>query len=289
MARSRAGAVAVIRRGLVTVAGTAVRQPSRQASVDAAVVVGADPGADDVGRGARKLDDVLTELASRGAVPVVAGRRCLDAGASTGGFTQVLLARGARQVIAVDVGHHQLVDRVRQDARVVDLSGTTIRGLRPRDVSGPVDLLVADLSFISLTLVMGDLVRLVRPAGELLLLVKPQFEVGRARLRRGGVVREPTDRIAAVQAVMRAGQMHGLLPRAVRPSRYPGARGNVEYFVWCGVPGDGGVPHDMTPDGSGEASNDAYQPVSRPCVESGVLRAAALEDAIQAAVREGPT
>ena len=262
LARARGQADELIRAGRVHVDGRPATKGSLQVTGSSAVTV--DPGdrPSYVGRGALKLADVLDDLAaSLGAGPVVAGRRCLDAGASTGGFTQVLLERGAATVVAVDVGQGQLAQLLVDDDRVVDRSGTTVRGLRPEEVGGQVDLLVADLSFISVSVVLGDLVGLVRRGGDLLVLVKPQFEVGRERLGTGGVVRDAARRVEAVVSVARAAaDAHGLAVRAVRASRWPGPSGNVEYFVWLSRPAPGEqVP---TPD---------------------------LAAAVEQAVREGPT
>ena len=146
----------------------------------------------------------------------MAGRRCVDVGASTGGFTQVLLAHGATRVVAVDVGHGQLVPEVADDPRVAERSGTTVRGLTADDLGGPADLVVADLSFISLTLVLGDLAGLLAAEGDLVVLVKPQFEVGRGRLNRQGVVTDPKDRTRALEQVVDAVGDHGLHVHGIR-------------------------------------------------------------------------
>ncbi len=237
LARARGQADELVRAGRVVVDGRAARKASQQVDGASEIVVAAGETPDYVGRGARKLAGVLDDLATLGAAPAVRGRRCLDAGASTGGFTQVLLERGAQHVVAVDVGHGQLAATVRDDARVDDLEGTSVRGLAADQVGGPVDLLVGDLSFISVSVVLGDLVGLVRPGGDLLLLVKPQFEVGRERLGSGGVVRDVGRRVDAVVSVLRcAVDTHGLTARTVRASRWPGPSGNVEYFVWLTRP-----------------------------------------------------
>jgi 23S rRNA (cytidine1920-2'-O)/16S rRNA (cytidine1409-2'-O)-methyltransferase len=262
LARARGQAEEMVRAGRVSVDGRPATKPALRVPTTATIDVAAGAEPDWVGRGARKLDGLLDDLAhlddlasqraeddgatphgdattdprSAGGGPGVRGCRCLDAGASTGGFTQVLLDRGADEVVAVDVGHDQLAEVLRADPRVRELSGTSVRGLAPQDVGGPVDLLVGDLSFISLQVVLPDLARLVRPGGDLLLLVKPQFEVGRRRLGSGGVVRDPRLRAEAVQAVADAALDLGLLLRAVRASRWPGPSGNVEYFLWLTLP-----------------------------------------------------
>lgn len=184
-----------------------------------------------VGRAAHKLLAALDTWADHGLT--VAGRRCVDVGASTGGFTQVLLARGAQHVVAVDVGHGQLVAELASDPRVEDRSGTTVRGLRPDDVGGAADLVVADLSFISLALVLTDLAGLLTPRGDLVVLVKPQFEVGRARLGGSGVVTDAADRAAAVLRVVDAARAAGLHPRGLRASPVSGGTGNAEYLLWA--------------------------------------------------------
>lgn len=236
LARSRTQAERLLREGRVRLDGDPVTKASRRvrAGVELVVEAGAQP--DYVGRGALKLAGFLDDAVASGAAPHVAGRRCLDAGASTGGFTQVLLERGAREVLAVDVGHGQLAATLCTDRRVRDLHGTTVRGLDPSTLGGPVDLLVADLSFISLQVVLPDLVTLTNVGGDLLLLVKPQFEVGKARLGSGGVVRDPQLRAMAVLDVVHAGQELALSCRGVRASRWPGPSGNVEYFVWFAAP-----------------------------------------------------
>jgi 23S rRNA (cytidine1920-2'-O)/16S rRNA (cytidine1409-2'-O)-methyltransferase len=179
-----------------------------------------------VSRAAHKLAGALDDLGL--AVP----GRALDAGASTGGFTQVLLERGCRQVIAVDVGTDQLAERLRDDPRVRSLPQTNLRGLTLAHLDGmPVDLVVADVSFISLTLLIAPLVGVTAPAGELLLLVKPQFEVGRERLGPSGVVRDERLRRQAVAGVVAAAEEHDWTAAAVIPSRIPGASGNTELFV----------------------------------------------------------
>ena len=163
----------------------------------------------------------------------MAGRRCLDAGASTGGFTDVLLEAGAAEVVAVDVGYGQLDLRLRQDPRVRVLDRTNVRTLEAAQVGGPVDLTVADLSFISLRLVLPVLARLTRDDGDLVLLVKPQFEAGREAVGRGGVVRDPAARSAAVRAVAEAGQSAGS-GSAGSARRPPGPAGNLELFLHLG-------------------------------------------------------
>jgi 23S rRNA (cytidine1920-2'-O)/16S rRNA (cytidine1409-2'-O)-methyltransferase len=183
---------------------------------------------DFVSRGGHKLAgalDVFTEV-------VVEGRKCLDAGASTGGFTDVLLRRGAALVVAVDVGYGQLAWELRQDARVKILDRTNIRHLTGEMVGEEIELVVADLSFISLSLVLPALAAVSKPDADFVLMVKPQFEVGRERLGAGGVVRDPVLRKAAVLDVAESAYDVGLGTMGIAASPLPGPAGNVEYFLW---------------------------------------------------------
>lgn len=217
--------------GRVTVRGTVATKPATAVESDAPVVVRADiedPGW--ASRGAHKLLGALAAFEPMGLT--VAGRNCLDAGASTGGFTDVLLRRGATRVVAADVGRGLLDWRLRTDRRVVVLDRTNVRSLTPEAVGGPVDLVVADLSFISLALVLPALLECTVPDGDLVPMVKPQFEVGRARLGSGGVVRDPELRADAVLGVLAAAGRLGLRAHGVVASPLPGPAGNVEYFAW---------------------------------------------------------
>jgi 23S rRNA (cytidine1920-2'-O)/16S rRNA (cytidine1409-2'-O)-methyltransferase len=190
---------------------------------DAVLTAETDPY---VSRAAHKLLGALDDLGL-----VVAGR-ALDAGSSTGGFTQVLLERGCAPLYAVDVGTGQLAEPLRRDPRVVVHEQTNLRDLGLHHVGGePVDLTVADVSFISLTLLVAPLTAVTARSGQILLMVKPQFEVGRERLGRGGVVRSPELQREAVAAVVSAAGASGWYPHAVRPSRLPGPAGNREFFV----------------------------------------------------------
>lgn len=231
LARSREQAVQLVAAGRVSVAGQVASKPATQVELGAAVVVredDSDPGY--ASRGGHKLAGALAAFTPRGLA--VAGRRCLDAGASTGGFTDVLLRAGATRVVAVDVGYGLLAWSLRTDERVDVHERVNVRDLRPEAIGGPVDLVVADLSFISLALVLPALTACTVPDGDLVLMVKPQFEVGRERLGSGGVVRDPVLRAEAVRAVAEAAGGLGLGVHGVVASPLPGPSGNVEYFLW---------------------------------------------------------
>jgi 23S rRNA (cytidine1920-2'-O)/16S rRNA (cytidine1409-2'-O)-methyltransferase len=228
LARSREHASQLIADGRVTVRGTVAGKPATAVETDAAVVVrDVDNDPDWASRGAHKLIGALD------AFPIqVTGRRCLDAGASTGGFTDVLLRRGASHVVAADVGRGLLVWRLQTDDRVTVVDRTNVRALTPEQTGGPVDLVVADLSFISLRLVLPALLECMTEDADLLPMVKPQFEVGKERLGSGGVVRDPELRAGAVRSVLTSAAELGLRPHGVVASPLPGPSGNVEYFVW---------------------------------------------------------
>lgn len=227
LARSRTHARRIIEEGRARLDGRPAAKPSLPVPPGARLeVVEVPDGVEFASRAAHKLAGALDAL---GLDPD--GLRCLDAGASTGGFTDVLLRRGAARVLAVDIGHDQLVDHVREDPRVEVHDGTSVRDLTSELVGGAVDLLVADLSFISLRTVMTALAGVVRSGGELLLMVKPQFEVGRTALPRTGVVADPGAREEAVQAVADSAAEAGLRLEGVGPSALPGQDGNREYFL----------------------------------------------------------
>jgi len=229
LARSRTHAQSLIAAGHVLVDGAAVRRSSHDVSDDAVLTLA--EGADRyVSRGAYKLAGALDAFAPSGLD--VAGRACLDAGASTGGFTQVLLERGAASVLALDVGHDQLAATVAGDPRVTSREGVNVRYLEPPVPGEGVDLVVGDLSFISLTHVVAPLVAWLAPAGDMLLMVKPQFEVGAGRLGRGGVVTDPRAMADAVAGVAAAMVAAGLGIAGVSRSVMSGPRGTVEFFVW---------------------------------------------------------
>jgi 23S rRNA (cytidine1920-2'-O)/16S rRNA (cytidine1409-2'-O)-methyltransferase len=232
LARSRTQAAQLVEGGRVMVAGQVATKVATAIGPGDAVVVreAANAEPDYVSRGGHKLAGALSAFEPRGLQ--VSGRRCLDAGASTGGFTDVLLRAGAAVVVAVDVGYGQLAWSLRTDPRVVVVDRTNVRELTVAQVGEPVALVVGDLSFISLRLVLPALVAVSEPTADLVLMVKPQFEVGRERVGAGGVVRDPRLRAEAVRGVAVSAQALGLGVLGVVASPLPGPAGNVEYFLW---------------------------------------------------------
>lgn len=233
LARSRSHAHDLISTGNVLVDGRPILRPSHDVDDLTAVtlVEGIDPY---VSRAAHKLVGALEAFAPLGLA--VEGRRVVDAGASTGGFTQVLLERGVLHVTAIDVGHDQIARVVRDDPRVTVIEGVNVRDLEPTSPGSGADLVVADLSFISLTLVIAPLAAMAAHEADLVLLVKPQFEVGRRRLDKQGVVTSLRDRAGAVRKVCDTALHEGLEIVALRESVLPGPSGNVEFFLWIRRP-----------------------------------------------------
>ena len=228
---SREQARAAIAAGHVTVAGAPADKPARLVGPGDAVVVAA-PAARFVSRGGEKLDAALEHFGID-----VTARRVLDAGASTGGFTDCVLQRGAASVVAVDVGYGQLHERVRADPRVEVRERVNVRDLDPDDVD-PVDVVVADLSFISLRTVADRLLAAARPGADLILLVKPQFEAGRQAADHGrGVIRDPEVRADAAAAVADHLRRLGATIMGVMVSPLRGAGGNVELLLHAFAPG----------------------------------------------------
>jgi 23S rRNA (cytidine1920-2'-O)/16S rRNA (cytidine1409-2'-O)-methyltransferase len=231
LARSREHASELVAAGRVKVSGAVATKPATGVSTDLAILVTDDPTDPGyVSRGGHKLAGALAAFAPLGLT--VAGRRCLDAGASTGGFTDVLLRNDAAEVVAVDVGYGQLAWKLQQDERVRVHDRVNIRDLTLDLIGGPVDLVVGDLSFIGLGLVLDPLISVTAPDGDLALMVKPQFEVGKERLGKGGVVRDLSLRTEVVVAVAEAAARKGWGARAVVTSPLPGPSGNVEFFLW---------------------------------------------------------
>jgi 23S rRNA (cytidine1920-2'-O)/16S rRNA (cytidine1409-2'-O)-methyltransferase len=222
---SRERARAVILAGQVTVDGQVVSKAGAPVSAESRVEL-IQPDHPYVGRGGLKLAHALDTFAV-----AVEGREALDIGASTGGFTDVLLRRGAVRVVALDVGHGQLDWGIRNDPRVVVIEGRNARFLSPQDLPGPVDLVVIDVSFISLALILPQVPAALRAGADVIALVKPQFEAGRDEVGRKGVVRDPDVRVRAIERVTAGAAAVGLARVAMTPSPITGAEGNQEFLL----------------------------------------------------------
>ncbi|NDK92093.1 TlyA family RNA methyltransferase [Gordonia desulfuricans] len=289
LARSREQARELVDGGMVKVNGVVATKPATNVGKDTPIVLIDDAAKDDwASRGAHKLLGALEAFEPQGLT--VGGRRCLDAGASTGGFTDVLLRRDAREIVAVDVGYGQLIWRLQNDPRVDVHDRTNVRHLNAADIGGEVDLVVADLSFISLSLVLPAFVACVWPGADLVPMVKPQFEVGKERVGAGGVVRDPELRVAAVAKVVAEARRLGLQLRGVTASPLPGPSGNVEYFLWLRRPdGELSESEAIVSTGLGEGDDDHRADDHR---DPGVLDTAAVEPEtlamIRQAVADGP-
>ncbi|MCS6953779.1 MAG: TlyA family RNA methyltransferase [Bryobacterales bacterium] len=225
LAESREKAKALIVAGAVFVDGQRASKPSQLVALEAELSLAAR--APYVSRSGKKLEAALDFFR----IPVQ-GRVCLDVGASTGGFTDCLLQRGARRVYAVDVGKGQLDWRLRCDPRVVVREGINARYLRLEDIGEQVDLAVCDVSFISVTLILPAVAALLQPAGEMVILVKPQFEVGRGQVGKGGIVRDPALHRFACDRVERAVRALGYTASVIE-SPLPGAEGNKEFLLYA--------------------------------------------------------
>ena len=228
LAESRTKAQAMVMAGAVLANEQRISKPSDLIPTDAEIrVKGADdPASRYVGRGGLKLEAALRDFEVD-----VEDRVCLDVGASTGGFTDCLLQHGAGRVMAIDVGHNQIDWRLRTDPRVEVREGVNARYLKQEDFDTQFDLIVMDVSFISATKVLPALVPLLKHDGRLITLIKPQFEVGRGEVGKGGIVREPEKRARVVDEVNRAAEQLGLLARKVIESPVRGADGNVEFLA----------------------------------------------------------
>lgn len=257
IARSRDQAQTWIKEGRVQVSGFTATKPATVVEPEASIKVNTEDVDDWASRGAHKLLGAL-DVFERGGL-IVKRRKALDAGASTGGFTDVLLRAGANEVVAVDVGYGQLVWRLQNDDRVRVLDRTNIRNLTPEMMGGPAELMVGDLSFISLKLVLPALVECMVDGADMLPMVKPQFEVGKDRLGSGGVVRSSALRAEVTLDVAKYAQSLNLSVRGVTASPLPGPSGNVEYFLW------------LVKDGGEQQLDDA-----------------ALADLVDRAIKEGP-
>jgi 23S rRNA (cytidine1920-2'-O)/16S rRNA (cytidine1409-2'-O)-methyltransferase len=224
LAPSRERARSMIMAGQVTVDGQPVTKAGAQVD-DAAAIALLAPDHPYVGRGGLKLAHALDAFGIR-----VTGREALDIGASTGGFTDVLLQRGATRVVALDVGHGQIDWRLRNDPRVVTMEDFNARHLQPGDLPGPVDIVVIDVSFISLRQILPAVPPLLRPDADIVALVKPQFEAGRTEVRKG-VIRDPAVHARVVDEVAAAAAAIGLARVASTPSPITGQKGNVEFLL----------------------------------------------------------
>ena len=240
LARSRESAVELITAGKVLVNGIPATKAASQVDAQISITL-KDDQAEFVSRGGHKLAGALDHFSSL----EVAGKAALDAGASTGGFTDVLLKRGVKKVIAADVGYGQLAWQLQSDDRVKILDRVNVRSLTKEQVGEEIDLVVADLSFISLILVLPALIDVAKDEADFLIMVKPQFEVGKDRLGAGGVVRDATLRKEAVAAVADAAFALGLGCLGVVASPLPGPSGNVEYFLWLSKAGQALLEVDL--------------------------------------------
>ena len=226
LAPSREVAQRLIAANRVLVGGSVATKPSRQVEAGESVAV-TGPAERFVGRGAYKLDGALDEFSID-----VTGFRGVDAGSSTGGFTDCLLQRGAREVAAIDVGYGQLHERLRADPRVGSYERTNVRGLDPDEVGGAGDIVVADLSFISLRAVLDDLIGLTRPGGHIVTLIKPQFEAGREEASKGrGIIRDPAIWRRVLDEVLRAVIAKNAAIMGLMVSPITGTDGNVEFLL----------------------------------------------------------
>src|SRR3954452_20669565 len=235
---SRSRAAAAVMAGTVRIAGEPARKPGQMVSGDAEISV--DRGPDYVSRGGIKLANALDALGID-----VEGRRALDVGASTGGFTDVLLQRGAEAVVALDVAYGELHWRLRQDPRVSVIERSNARSLEPGDLPFRPDLVVADVSFISLTKVLPAVLACAAGRFDCLAMVKPQFEAGREKVGKGGVVRDAETRIETLVAVSASAQAAGWSVMGFAPSGLPGPSGNRETFAWIAEPGRDGALGDL--------------------------------------------
>ena len=268
LARSRQQAAELIGAGRVTINGMPAAKPATAVEMTAALAVEGAGERTWVSRGAHKLIGALEDFRID-----VAGRRCLDAGASTGGFTEVLLDRGAAEVVAVDVGYGQLAWSLRSDDRVRVIERTNVRELTPEAIGGAVDLVVADLSFISLSTVLPALTACAAPHADIVPMVKPQFEVGRSQVGAGGVVTDPGLRAGAVLAVAQRAAGLGWHTVAATASPLPGPSGNVEYFLRLRKHTDGAQTDGAQTDGA---------------LDGSALDGEALDAEVRRAIAQGP-
>lgn len=234
LAPTRSRAQQLIDSGVVLVNGTSKKVKASMNVSDADVISLADnvrSSGHYVSRGAIKLVHALELFIPQG-LPRPQGMKCLDIGASTGGFTQVLLEEGASQVVALDVGHGQLDTLIATDKRVIEMSGTNIRSVKLEDLPFSPQLTVSDVSFISLTYVIPVISRITLTGAHAVLLIKPQFEVGRAKLGKGAIVTREEYRVQAQDTVISCARENGFIVRGITPSAITGMHGNQEYLLW---------------------------------------------------------
>lgn len=227
---SRSKAQRLIADGKVSVNGVIERKASSKIIADDALA--ADLGEDYVSRGAYKLIGAFDVFASKGLVSA-RNLHCLDIGASTGGFCDVLLRRGAAQVIALDVGHGQLDPRIARDDRIIEMSGVNIRDVEADDLPYRPQMIVSDVSFISLTYVIPVIARIAAPCAQIVLLVKPQFEVGKGNLGKNGIVESEQLRKHALDTIIECARNNHLDVRGTEPSPIEGTHGNIEYLLYA--------------------------------------------------------
>ncbi|MDQ3677668.1 MAG: TlyA family RNA methyltransferase [Actinomycetota bacterium] len=237
---SRTRAAASVMAGEVRLGGDGARASKPGQLVDSDIAVAVDERPRFVSRGGIKLANALGQF---GIEPD--GRSALDVGACTGGFTDCLLQAGARHVVALDVAYGELDWRLRNDERVTVLERTNARGLKPGDLPYAPDLVVMDLSFISLTKVLPAVLAVAAPSHDVLAMIKPQFEIGRARVGKGGVVRDAVDRRTVLVGVASSARQLGACVLGFASSGLPGPKGNLESFVWLAEPGRAGTRDDL--------------------------------------------
>ena len=229
---TRTKAQKLIKAGKVTVNGETVTKPAYAVGALGHARIRVDKGEDYVSRGAYKLVGAFEAFREQG-LAEPKGLQCLDIGASTGGFCDVLLRRGAAQVIALDVGHGQLDSRIARDPRIIEMSGVNIRDVTAANLPYRPDMIVSDVSFISLTYVIPVIARIAAPGASVVLLVKPQFEVGKGNLGKGGIVEDRHLRDQALETVVDCANQHGLTVAGTAPSPIEGTHGNTEFLLFA--------------------------------------------------------
>jgi len=268
LARSRTIAAQLIAAGKVAINNKVATKASQLVDDITEIVVTAEPIA--ASRAAHKLSGALAALNEAGILPEIRSSKALDIGASTGGFTEVLLKNGAAKVIALDVGHNQLIPELRADERVITIEGVNARYLTSDQLPYAPDIITADLSFISLTFIFPVLPKIAQPNAAAILLIKPQFEVGKEQLGKGGLVRDPNLIAQTLIKVLEKAVANGLEPIAVIPSPITGENGNREFFLYAkispGAPFNSEVLSNAAQAAVGWASTDSTQPTNPPVI-----------------------